>query len=172
MAKEVILHKTISTVLGPLTLVSTELALISLTFGSSPISEGSQEGDSELLKKAENQLHEYFSGQRKVFDLPLEPQGTQFQLTVWNELKKIPYGQTISYQEQAQNIQKPKASRAVGAANGKNPLAILIPCHRVISSSGKLTGFSGGLETKKKLLELEFKTGAEPQYKRKARYLQ
>lgn len=108
-----------------------------------------------ILLGAERQLGEYFSGTRTVFNLPLEPRGTDFQKQVWQQLLKIPYGQHISYGEQARRLGRPKASRAVGAANGKNPIGIIIPCHRVIGASGSLTGFAGGIEMKRQLLALE-----------------
>lgn len=101
------------------------------------------------------QLTEYFAGERKKFDLPLALQGTEFQLLVLKELSRIPYGETVSYGEIAKRIGRPKAVRAVGAANGRNPIPIIIPCHRVIGSSGDLTGFGGGLDTKTELLRLE-----------------
>ncbi|MCF6246054.1 MAG: methylated-DNA--[protein]-cysteine S-methyltransferase [Desulfobacula sp.] len=104
---------------------------------------------------AQLQLKEYFKGQRKHFCLELNPMGTAFQKQVWQELVIIPYGQTISYGELAEKIGNPNASRAVGMANGKNPISIIIPCHRVIGKNGSLTGFGGGLEVKKYLLELE-----------------
>jgi len=102
-----------------------------------------------------DQLREYFAGKRTTFDLALIPQGTEFQVKVWNELRRIPYGETISYKQLAERIGKPKAVRAVGAANGANPIPIVIPCHRVIGNDGSLTGFGGGLPLKKRLLELE-----------------
>lgn len=102
-----------------------------------------------------SQLDAYFAGERQDFDLPLAPEGTPFQLTVWQALQSIPYGQTISYSELAQEIGRPTASRAVGAANGRNPLPIVIPCHRVIGQDGSLTGYGGGLRFKKALLSLE-----------------
>jgi len=101
------------------------------------------------------QLDSYFAGALKEFDLPLAPKGTEFQESVWNALTKIPYGETWSYGELAIYIGKPKASRAVGAANGLNPIPVIIPCHRVIGANGKLTGFGGGLDTKQYLLGLE-----------------
>ena len=101
------------------------------------------------------QLKEYFAGKRTHFELPLAPRGTPFQLETWKELRKIPYGETITYGELARRLGKPNASRAVGAANGANPIPIVIPCHRVIGSDGALTGFGGGLDTKLKLLQLE-----------------
>jgi methylated-DNA-[protein]-cysteine S-methyltransferase len=105
--------------------------------------------------EARRQLTEYFDGKRKAFDLQLRPGGTEFQLAVLDELQKIPYGSTTSYGEIAQRIGRPKAVRAVGAANGRNPIPIIIPCHRVIGSSGDLTGFGGGIPTKEALLRLE-----------------
>ena len=101
------------------------------------------------------QLEEYFAGTRKEFDLPLHLSGTDFQVQVLKELQQIPYGETTSYGEIAKRIGRPKAMRAVGAANGRNPIPIIIPCHRVIGSSGDLTGFGGGLDTKEALLRLE-----------------
>ena len=107
------------------------------------------------LATARKQLGEYFSGKRKSFDLPLQFDGTEFQVSVLKALQDIPYGETVSYGEIARRIGKPKAVRAVGAANGRNPLPIVLPCHRVIGSSGDLTGFGGGLDTKEALLRLE-----------------
>lgn len=104
---------------------------------------------------ARQQLTEYFAGERKDFDLPLSLHGTEFQLRVLEELKTIPYGETTSYGDIAKRIGRPKAVRAVGAANGRNPIPIIVPCHRVIGSSGHLTGFGGGLDTKTALLRLE-----------------
>lgn len=109
------------------------------------------------LHEAVRQLNEYFAGKRTEFDLPLVPAGTGFQKSVWRQLQEIPYGQTISYGELARRVGNPKASRAVGAANGSNPLPIVIPCHRVIGSTGKLTGFGGGIPVKEALLALESK---------------
>ena len=120
-----------------------------------PPEPGWHESSSGLLQEATRQLSEYFSGRRTVFTLPLVPEGTEFQRTVWRHLLDIPYGHTISYGELAKRLGKPKASRAVGAANGCNPLPIMMPCHRVIGADGKLTGFGGGLPTKKALLTLE-----------------
>ena len=107
------------------------------------------------LGVGKRQLMEYFDGTRRDFELPLAPDGTVFQRRVWEELCRIPYGETISYGELARRIRKPTASRAVGAANGRNPLAIVVPCHRVIGADGTLTGYGGGLPTKQALLALE-----------------
>lgn len=110
---------------------------------------------SKPLEVAHRQLDEYFAGTRRAFELRLNPHGTPFQLMVWMALRQIPYGSTISYGELARRVGKPAASRAVGAANGRNPLSIIVPCHRVIGANGKLTGFGGGLPIKQFLLELE-----------------
>jgi methylated-DNA-[protein]-cysteine S-methyltransferase len=107
------------------------------------------------FKDTIRQLHAYFSGELEQFDLPLAPEGTSFQRTVWRRLCEIPYGETVSYGELARRIGNPNASRAVGLANGSNPIPIVIPCHRVIGSNGKLTGYGGGLPIKEKLLALE-----------------
>jgi methylated-DNA-[protein]-cysteine S-methyltransferase len=116
--------------------------------------------DADALRDARTQLLQYLHGDRQRFELPLAPHGTDFQLRVWKALADIPFGQTWSYVELARHIGHPTASRAVGAANGRNPLPIVLPCHRVIGSSGALTGFGGGLPTKAALLQLEAHTGA------------
>ncbi len=113
------------------------------------------EEETELIKKAATQLNEYFQGKRTVFDLPLDYEGTPFQIKVWQELQKIPYGQTRSYKEIAKAINNPKAYRAVGNANNHNRIMIIIPCHRVIGSNNKLVGYAGGLKMKEMLLSLE-----------------
>lgn len=111
----------------------------------------------KLIAQTIQQLNEYFAGKRMFFDIPYYAEGTEFQKKVWNELCRIPYGQTRSYGEIARNIQNPGASRAVGMANNKNPIAIIIPCHRVIGSNGSLTGYGGGMEKKEILLAKERK---------------
>ncbi len=108
-----------------------------------------------ILADAVLQLTEYFAGERRDFDLPLDPVGTEFQHQAWKVLREIPYGTTISYGEQARRLGDPNKSRAVGAANGRNPISIIVPCHRVIGSTGKLTGFAAGVETKAWLLQHE-----------------
>ena len=113
------------------------------------------EEDTEVLKEARKQLTEYFDHKRKSFDLPLLLVGTDFQKSVWQGLIQIPFGRTASYRDLAQNIGNEKAVRAVANANGANAISILIPCHRIIGSNGDLTGYAGGISTKKKLLELE-----------------
>lgn len=133
-------------------LVATETHLINIQF-TQPQKALLQ--TTELLSMATIQLDEYFQGKRTTFSLPFKLTGTPFQLAVWKELQNIPYGKTISYKEITQKINKPKAYRAVGMANNKNPLPIIIPCHRVIGSNGKLIGYAGGLKLKNYLLELE-----------------
>jgi methylated-DNA-[protein]-cysteine S-methyltransferase len=112
--------------------------------------------------KALAQLDAYFAGKLRRFELPLAAQGTSFQREVWSALTTIPYGETVSYRELAQRVSRPLASRAVGAANGRNPIPIVIPCHRVIGADGSLTGFGGGLEIKRRLLALESRSGSRP----------
>ena len=117
--------------------------------------------DHPVLTSAARQLMEYFSGRRRVFDVELDPMGTAFQLRAWSHLRDIPYGTTRTYGEQAAAMGRPTASRAVGAANGRNPLSIFVPCHRVIGADGSLTGFAGGLETKRFLLALEARSPSQ-----------
>lgn len=111
--------------------------------------------ETELIKECFLQLKQYFEGNRRSFDLPIQPKGTEFQKMVWNELSKIPYGETKSYKDIALAIGNEKACRAVGMANNKNPIPIIIPCHRVIGSNKKLVGYSGGIDVKEKLLNIE-----------------
>jgi methylated-DNA-[protein]-cysteine S-methyltransferase len=108
-----------------------------------------------IVRETEKQLAEYFAGKRREFDIPLAPAGTEFQLATWGALRLIAYGETMSYGELARRIDRPRAVRAVGAANGANPISIIVPCHRVIGADGSLTGYGGGLHRKKRLLELE-----------------
>jgi methylated-DNA-[protein]-cysteine S-methyltransferase len=116
---------------------------------------GTRQQSDAVLQRGGEQLEEYFAGKRKTFDLPLAPRGTAFQQSVWQALAGIPWGQWRSYGDIARAIGRPRAVRAVGAANGRNPLPIVVPCHRVVGSDGSLTGFAGGLEMKRYLLELE-----------------
>jgi methylated-DNA-[protein]-cysteine S-methyltransferase len=111
--------------------------------------------ENAILREARRQLDDYFDGRRRTFDLPLAPRGTQFQQRVWMALRDIAYGETVSYAQLATRLGMPMATRAVGAANGRNPLPIVVPCHRVIGADGSLTGFGGGLPTKQFLLQLE-----------------
>ncbi len=130
---------------------------------------GWTESASGAIAEAARQLREYFAGRRTEFDLPLAPEGTGFQKKVWRKLQEIPYGKTISYGELARRVGNPKASRAVGSANGKNQIPIVIPCHRVIASNGGLGGFGGGLPTKEKLLDLEEQVASSGRLSRSAR---
>lgn len=147
-------YQIIDSPVGPITLIANHEALIGLSWGEDQQS-ALPSNDNKVINKTKKQLEEYFNGKRVSFDIPLDPQGTEFQKQVWQQLLKIPYGKHISYGEQAQLLCRPKAARAVGAANGKNPIGIIIPCHRVIGKSGHLTGFAGGLGIKKYLLTLE-----------------
>lgn len=145
----------IHTPIGKMIAAADENAITSLDFTNE--SELIQNSDTPLLLQLEKELHEYFAGKRKVFTLPLSVQGTPFQKQVWETLLTIPYGTTISYAQEAEIFGNPKAVRAVANANGRNPIAILIPCHRVIASGGGLGGYSGGIDKKELLLELEQK---------------
>lgn len=138
---------------GDLTLTEENGALTGLYFGRRSL-EG-EEGLTALLERASRQLEEYFAGKRKRFDLPLSLWGTEFQRQVWAALRDIPYGETRSYGQIAQAVGRPKAVRAVGMANHRNPISIIVPCHRVVGADGSLIGYGGGLENKKFLLALE-----------------
>ena len=152
--------KTMKSPVGDLKLVASEKGLAAILWPNddpkrvrlAPLTEDQRH---PVLKETERQLGEYFNGARKKFDLPLDFAGTAFQKSVWKALLKIPYGQTRSYGELAKQLGNAKAMRAVGAANGRNPISIVAPCHRVIGASGKLTGFAGGLQAKAFLLQLE-----------------
>ena len=143
---------------GQLLLAGSQDALKVIGFSSGDKARGAQpdwQRHDELFADASRQLAEYFDGKRRVFDLPLQPDATPFQAQVLKALQRVPYGETRSYGEIARAIGRPKAARAVGAANGNNPLPIVIPCHRVVGSNGTLTGFGGGLPVKRYLLDLE-----------------
>ncbi|MFT8316554.1 MAG: methylated-DNA--[protein]-cysteine S-methyltransferase [Clostridium sp.] len=142
------------TEIGKIGIVENGTAITNMYFGDI-IPEDVNIEETPLLKKANEELQEYFSGKRKNFDLPLEAEGTDFQRKVWKALQEIPYGETCSYKDIAENIGNTKASRAVGMANNKNPIFIFIPCHRVIGSNGKLVGYAAGLDVKERLLEME-----------------
>jgi methylated-DNA-[protein]-cysteine S-methyltransferase len=146
--------------IGPLYFVATDSALRGIFWKKqdAPFIQSIKECD--VLEGAVRQVEEYLAGERSKFDLTLEPIGTDFQMKVWRELARIPYGATISYTELARRIRNEKAVRAVGTANGRNPLSLVIPCHRVIAADGSLGGYAGGLEIKRKLLELEKKPGS------------
>lgn len=149
----------IDTPIGMICVESNEEVITGLFFEKNKTLYKQEKPETDLLKKAGEQLMEYFSGKRKTFDLPLAPSGTEFQKKVWKALCQIPYGETRSYGEIAAQIGNPKACRAVGGANNKNPIMIFIPCHRVIGADGSLVGFGGGIEAKKFMLNLE--KGAE-----------
>jgi len=138
-----------------LRLVATNSGLSALQFMPAPPPNGVHNPNHPILLETVRQLQEYFVGRLRTFSIPLDLQGTDFQIAVWRRLQEIPFGETRSYAQIAQSISRPNAVRAVGAANGSNPVAIIVPCHRVIGSSGKLTGYGGGLPLKKRLLELE-----------------
>jgi methylated-DNA-[protein]-cysteine S-methyltransferase len=150
--------RTVSTPLGDITAVANEQGLTQVILAGddgSVLVQATEGGP--IVDAAATQLAEYFAGERMAFDLPLDPQGTEFQLTVWKALGDVPFGTTATYGEIARAIGQLTATRAVGAANGRNPIPIIIPCHRVIGASGELTGYSGGggIETKRRLLDHE-----------------
>ncbi len=146
--------------LGQILLVANDVALTGLHFVGEkyyPViaADWQQRSDAKMIAQTRAQLDEYFAGKRKHFDLALDPAGTPFQRDVWQALRMIPYGVTTNYGALAQRLGKPRASRAVGAANGRNPISIVIPCHRVIGANGDLTGYAGGMARKESLLRLE-----------------
>ena len=155
-----LVYKTVRSPVGKLKLVAIDKGLVAILWeneksGRVPLSELQKNDRHPILLKTEQQLNEYFAGQRQQFSIALDMRGTRFQKNVWDALLAIPFGETRSYGQLAKQLGNHKASRAVGAANGRNPLSIIVPCHRVIGSSGKLTGFAGGLEVKAHLLSLE-----------------
>ncbi len=148
-----IYSKTINSPIGKLGLYADEENLLRITFCAA----GEDDKSNEILEQTEKQLQEYFTGKRIEFDIPFELEGTEFRKKVWDQLQKIPYGETISYQELAERVGSIKKARAVGNANHYNPIPIIVPCHRVVRKSGDLGGFGGGLDVKEYLLELEKK---------------
>jgi methylated-DNA-[protein]-cysteine S-methyltransferase len=152
--------KFLSTIVGTVRIVVSDKELVAILWDNEKPNRvilGRMEEDltNSLILEVEKQLKQYFKGQRRIFDLPLRMNGTVFQNAVWEELKKIPFGVIVSYKDIAQNLNKTKAVRAVGAANGRNPISIIVPCHRVIGADGKLSGFAGGVDRKRILLNLE-----------------
>jgi methylated-DNA-[protein]-cysteine S-methyltransferase len=145
----------VDTPIGTLWLARDERGLTRIDFQGP---EGANDSDA-LLAEAEAQLHAYFAGERQRFELPLAPAGTDFQRRVWAAVERIPYGETTTYSALAGELGRPAACRAVGAANGRNPLPVIIPCHRVVGMTGALTGYGGGLEVKRALLDLERAAG-------------
>lgn len=153
-------YKDILSEVGKLRIVAHDLALVAILWEHEKpkrvkLDDMIEDKNHPIIKKTEKQLREYFSQQRTSFDIPFDLSGTDFQKTVWEALKDIPYGTTLSYAQLAKKINRPKAVRALGTAIGKNPLSIVIPCHRVIGTDGSLTGFAGGLHAKAILLNLE-----------------
>lgn len=154
----------VDTPIGELLLAGDDEALSMIAFPAGPMRRSPDPDwvhSEQPFEEVKRQLAAYFDGSLQEFDLPLKPTGTEFQLAVLDELRRIPYGETTSYGEVARRIGRPKAVRAVGAANGRNPIPIVIPCHRVIGRNGALTGFGGGLDTKKALLRLEMENSSE-----------
>jgi methylated-DNA-[protein]-cysteine S-methyltransferase len=167
MLERTLYYKTIPSPVGSLRLMASDKGLCAVLFDGGRYNRVYCEGgierndDYPVLNQAEKQLNEYFAGKRKTFDVPLDIRGSIFQLRAWRELQKIPYAETISYGEQARRIGDTKKARAAGVANGRNPICIIVPCHRVIGASGDLTGFAGGLKTKEFLLQHEKKNASK-----------
>jgi methylated-DNA-[protein]-cysteine S-methyltransferase len=160
-------YKMMDSPVGRLTLVATAAGLAAILWENDPprrvpLTIEANDDEHPVLVETERQLGEYFAGRRSAFELTLDPAGTAFQRKVWNALLTIPFGETRSYGQIARQIGNPDAVRAVGAANGRNPLSIVAPCHRVIGSTGRLTGFAGGLDVKAYLLALEGARGLPP----------
>jgi methylated-DNA-[protein]-cysteine S-methyltransferase len=158
-----LVYKFIDSPVGKLKLVAGEKGLVAILWeNDNPrrvvLGDLREDDRQPILVEAERQLKEYFEGKRRGFSIPLDMRGTPFQQSVWEALLAIPFGETRSYGQLAKQLGKPTAMRAVGAANGRNPISIVVPCHRVIGSSGKLTGFAGGLEAKEHLLKIESKS--------------
>jgi methylated-DNA-[protein]-cysteine S-methyltransferase len=153
-------YKFLDSPVGKLKLVASGTGLIAILWENDnprrvPLTDMVEDNSQSILLEAERQLKEYFAGQRSSFSVPLDMRGTSFQKDVWRALLTIPFGKTLSYGQIANQLGRPSARRAVGAANGRNPISIVVPCHRVVGSTGKLTGFAGGLDVKAHLLNLE-----------------
>lgn len=154
------LTRIIATPVGPMGIAATPHAVTRIFFApgqplSAPVPADGASGAAALLQRAERELGEYFAGRRRDFTLPLAPAGTPFQQAVWEALRRIPYGRTCCYRDIARAIGRPAACRAVGMANNRNPIVVVIPCHRVVGADGSLTGYAGGLSVKARLLEIE-----------------
>ena len=165
-------YKEIKSPVGGIKLVASAKALVAVLWKQERpnrvrLATSKPDPKQSILLETERQLCEYFAGERTWFELPLEPRGSEFQRKVWRALKEIPFGKTRSYRDLAERIGLPKASRAVGAANGKNPLSIVVPCHRVIGADGTLTGYAGGLETKAALLAFEARPREAVKFRRR-----
>lgn len=143
------------TVIGRIHIADNGKAVAGVFLPGETVPPGIPRNETDVIKRASAQITEYLSGRRREFDVPVEPEGTDFQEKVWNALRTIPYGCTCSYAHIARIIGNPRACRAVGMANNRNPVSIIIPCHRVIGASGALVGYGGGLELKKRLLDIE-----------------
>jgi methylated-DNA-[protein]-cysteine S-methyltransferase len=159
-SEKIYVHKAIESPVGKLTLVGSDRGLAAVLWendraGRVKLNIGHDDCEHPVLVEAARQLKEYFAGQRKEFSVKLDFVGTKFQNKVWHALLAIPFGETRSYSDIAKQLGNPKAMRAVGAANGRNPISIIAPCHRVIGAGGQLTGFAGGLDAKARLLKLE-----------------
>jgi methylated-DNA-[protein]-cysteine S-methyltransferase len=151
---------------GPLTVVASDVGVRAVLWPSEdprrvPLDEAAADAQHPVLACAAAQLAEYFDGTRQDFDVPLDPVGTEFQQSAWRALRTIPYGETVSYGEQAERMGDKRKARAVGAANGRNPISIIVPCHRVVGANGSLTGFAGGIDTKAWLLDHEARTAGK-----------
>jgi methylated-DNA-[protein]-cysteine S-methyltransferase len=162
-------YKLMRSPVGELKLIASDKGLVAVLWENDVphrvrVGEMVEDGRHPVLMEAERQLGEYFAGKRQEFSVPLDMRGTAFQRDVWRALLEIPFGETRSYLDLAKRLGNPNATRAVGAANGRNPLSIVVPCHRVIGASGKLTGFAGGLDVKAKLLGLEGGSGRQLQF--------
>lgn len=145
---------TYKTIIGDIEITEEDKSIIGVNFNTES---NIEDKETELIEETYRQISEYLEGERKTFDIPIKMQGTEFQKKVWKELTKIPYGETRSYKQIAENIGNPKACRSVGMANHNNPIAIIVPCHRVIGTNNKLVGYAGGLAIKEKLLKIEQK---------------
>lgn len=151
---------TYKTIIGNIKITEEDKYIIAVNFNTES---NIEDKETEVIKETYKQINEYLEGKRRTFDIPIKMQGTEFQKKVWKELIKIPYGETRSYKQIAEGIGNPKASRAVGMANHNNPIAIIVPCHRVIGTNKKLVGYAAGLDIKQKLLGIE---GAENVFKK------
>ena len=157
-AKNTLTYDVVQSPIGRLILASDGVALVGVWMANASPTDTAWsrlKGDDDILAQTREELEEYFDGRRRTFDVPLAPNGTEFQRSVWSALTEIPFGTTISYSELARRVRNEAAVRAVGAANGRNPIPVIVPCHRVIGSDGSLTGFGGGLPRKKWLLQHE-----------------
>jgi methylated-DNA-[protein]-cysteine S-methyltransferase len=159
-ATTTLVSTTMDSPVGPLTIVASDAGVRAVLWPTDnpkrvPLGDVERRDDHPVLSSAVEQLGEYFDGHRQDFDLPLDPTGTEFQQSAWTALRTIPFGTTVSYGEQAEQMGDKRKARAVGAANGRNPISIIVPCHRVVGSNGSLTGFAGGIDTKDWLLTHE-----------------